>query len=78
MMACVAQISQQPNTPGTLVDLDHPASSKEFAISANGHASAIYVAPGIVETVRVAAEAFAADVELVTGAKPRLMTLWPS
>jgi hypothetical protein len=36
MMACVAQISQQPNTPGTLVDLDHPASSTEFPIAVKG------------------------------------------
>jgi len=66
--ACLAQSS-------TLVDLgpSSAASSGEFAIVANGRASAIYVAPQNPETVRVAAEAFAADVEQVTGVKPRLL-----
>jgi hypothetical protein len=41
---------------------------------ANGRAAAIYVAPQNLETVRVAAEAFAADMEKVTGAKPQLLT----
>jgi hypothetical protein len=67
--ACLAQSS-------TLVDLDHPASASsfEFPIVANGRAAAIYVAPQNPGTVRVAAEAFAADVEQVTGIKPRLLT----
>jgi hypothetical protein len=67
--ACLAQSSK-------LVDLDSSsaASSGEFAIVANGQAAAIYVAPQNPETVRVAAEAFAADVEQVTGVKPRLLT----
>lgn len=67
--ACLAQSS-------TLVDLDSSsaASSGEFAIAANGRAAAIYVAPQNPETVRVAAEAFASDVEQVTGVKPRILT----
>ena len=65
--ACLAQSS-------TLVDLDHAASTTGFAIVANGRAAAIYVAPQNPETVRVAAEAFASDVEQVTGTKPRLLT----
>src|ERR1039458_1365167 len=71
-MACLAQSS----TAAALVDLDRPASaiSNEFPIAANGQAAAIYVAPQNPETVRVAAEAFASDVERVTGVKPRLLT----
>jgi hypothetical protein len=59
-----------------ILDLDSSsaASSGEFAIVANGRAAAIYVSPQNPETVRVAAEAFAADVEQVTGVKPRLLT----
>ena len=67
-MACLAQSN------AALVDLDHSASSGEFAIAAGGHAAAIYVAPQNPETVHVAAEAFAADVEKVTGVKPRILT----
>ena len=63
--ACLAQSS-------TLVDLDS-SSAAGFPIVANGRAAAIYVAPQNPETVRVAAEAFAADVEQVTGIKPRLL-----
>jgi hypothetical protein len=57
-----------------LVDLDHPASPAAFPIAANGRATAIYVDPQNPEMVRVAAEAFASDVALVTGVKPRLLT----
>jgi hypothetical protein len=64
--ACLAQSS-------TLVDLDS-SSVAGFPIVANGRATAIYVAPQNPETVRVAAEAFAADVEQVTGIKPRLLS----
>jgi hypothetical protein len=68
--ACLAQSTP----PAPLVDLDHPASPAEFPIASNGQAAAIYVAPSNPETVRVAAEAFASDVERVTGVKPRLLT----
>jgi hypothetical protein len=63
--ACLAQSS-------TLVDLDS-SSAASFPIVSNGRAAAIYVAPQNPETVRVAAEAFAADVEQVTGIKPSLL-----
>jgi hypothetical protein len=56
-----------------LVALDRPAAPDDFAIVANGRAAAIYVAPQNPETVRVAAEAFAADVEQVTGVRPRVL-----
>ena len=66
---CLAQ------TPAsTLVDLDPPASSSGFPVAANGRAAAIYIAPENPETVRVAGEAFASDVERVTGTRPRILT----
>lgn len=68
--ACLAQSS----TAAPLVDLDRPASPSAFPVAASGQAAAIYVAPDNPETVRVAAEAFASDVEQVTGVKPRLLT----
>src|ERR1035441_6208042 len=57
-----------------LVALDRPSAATDFPIAANGQAAAIFVAPGNPETVRVAAEAFAADVERVTGVKPQVLT----
>src|SRR5271170_2289045 len=56
----------------SIVAFDHPAAS-DFAIAANTRAAAIYVARQNPETVRVAAEAFASDVEKVTGVKPRIL-----
>ena len=70
-LASLAQTSPQS---APIVALDHGASPTDFAIVANGHAPAIYVAPQNPETVRVAAEAFASDVERVTGIKPRILT----
>ena len=66
-MACLAQST-------ALVDLDRSTSPGGFPIVASGHAAAIYVAPQNPETVRVAADAFASDVERVTGIKPRILT----
>jgi Glycosyl hydrolase family 115/Gylcosyl hydrolase family 115 C-terminal domain len=63
---CVAQ--------NALLDLDHTASQAAFAVAAGGKAAGIYVAPGNPETVRVAAEAFAGDVERVTGVRPQVLT----
>jgi hypothetical protein len=63
---CVAQ-----SVP--FVDVDRTASQAAFPIVANGRAAAIYIAPQNPETVRVAAEAFAADVEQVTGVRPRVL-----
>lgn len=60
--------------PASLLDLDHSASQSAFPIVADGQAAAIYVAPQNPETVRVAAEAFASDVERVSGVKPRMLT----
>lgn len=57
-----------------LVVLDRPAAPSDFSVAANQHAAAIYVAPQNPETVRVAAEAFASDVERVTGSRPRILT----
>ncbi|HWB31700.1 MAG TPA: glycosyl hydrolase 115 family protein [Acidobacteriaceae bacterium] len=57
-----------------LLDLDHSNSQSAFPIVANGRAAAIYIAPGNPETVRVAAQAFADDVEKVTGAKPQILS----
>ena len=57
-----------------VLDLDQTALPSAFPIAANGSAAAIYVAPQNPETVRVAAEAFASDVEKVTGVKPRILT----
>jgi hypothetical protein len=56
-----------------MVSFDH-AASRDFSIVENGRAAAIYVAPQNPETVRVAAGAFAEDVERVTGVKPRVLT----
>ena len=68
--ACLAQSA----ATSPLVDLDRTASQSAFPIAANGQAAAIYVAPQNPDTVRVAAEAFAEDVERVTGSKPRILT----
>jgi hypothetical protein len=64
--ACFAQSAP-------MVELDHTALPSSFPIAANGSAAAIYVAPQNSETVRVAAEAFASDVEKVTGVRPRIL-----
>ena len=56
-----------------LVTFDHPATA-DFPIAANARAAAIYVSPQNPETVRVAAEAFASDVERVNGVRPRMLT----
>jgi hypothetical protein len=73
MLVCIALNSQQSSAQSSIVDLGRTASSDEFPIAANGQAAAIYVAPGNPETVRIAAEAFASDVEQVTGVKPSLL-----
>lgn len=57
-----------------LVELDKPSQATSFAVAAQGRAAAIYVAPGNPESVRTAAEAFAGDVERVTGIRPALLT----
>jgi hypothetical protein len=67
-------ISQPASAQTSIIDLDRTASLEEFPIVANGQAAAIYVAPENPETVHVAAEAFADDVERVTGVRPRVLT----
>jgi hypothetical protein len=57
-----------------LAALDRPTAATDFPIAANGKAAAIFIDPANPETVRVAAEAFAADVERVTGVKPQVLT----
>jgi hypothetical protein len=57
-----------------LVEIDRASSPASFTIAANGAAAAIYVSPRSPETVRVAAQAFASDVERVTGVKPALLS----
>ncbi len=69
---CFAAFTSFAQSP--LVSLDQPATSTDFAVAANARATAIYVAPQNLETVRIAAEAFASDVERVTGVKPRVLT----
>ena len=58
----------------SLLDLDRTSSQSAFPIAADGKAAAIYVAPENPETVRVAADAFAGDVERVTGVRPQMLT----
>jgi hypothetical protein len=57
-----------------LVALDRSAAATDFPIVANGRATAIFVDPNSPETVQVAAEAFAEDVQRVTGVKPEVIT----
>ncbi|HWC97021.1 MAG TPA: glycosyl hydrolase 115 family protein [Candidatus Sulfopaludibacter sp.] len=72
----LSAIAYAQSTP--FVALDFPASSMDFAIVAGGKAAPIYVAPGNSETVKVAAQAFASDVERVTGVKPEVLASLPS
>lgn len=59
--------------PSPLVAVEH-ATSGAFAVEADGRAAAIYVAPEDSETVRVAANTFADDVERVTGVRPQVLS----
>jgi hypothetical protein len=72
----LSAIGHAQSTP--FVTLDFPASSMDFAIVAGGKAASIYVAPGNPETVKVAAQAFASDVERMTGVKPEVLASLPS
>ena len=58
----------------SLVVLDRPVAAGDFPLAGSGRSVALYVAPGNPETVRVAAEAFASDLEKVTGTRPRILT----
>jgi hypothetical protein len=71
--ALVAQTGSSAQTP-SLVELDRQNPSPgAFPIAADHAAAAIYIAPGNSETVRVAAQLFASDVESVTGTKPVIL-----
>ncbi|HEY4380942.1 MAG TPA: glycosyl hydrolase 115 family protein [Acidobacteriaceae bacterium] len=70
----IVTLSPVASRAQTLLDLDHATSQSAFPIAADGHAAAIYVAPQNPETVRVAAVAFAGDVERVTGTRPAILT----
>jgi hypothetical protein len=67
--ACVAQSPSQ----APLVGFECGASRSDFTVAANSRAARIYVAQQSPETVRVAAQAFAADVAQVTGFKPQML-----
>jgi hypothetical protein len=73
-LAPLASPAQPSPQSAPLLSLDRPTKSADFPIVANGHATAIYIAPQNPDTVRVAAAAFANDVAQVTGAKPRILT----
>jgi hypothetical protein len=74
LVLSVTASNAQASPQSSLLDLDHSASQSVFPIAANSRAAAIYVAPQNPDTVRVAAEAFASDVERVTGSRPRMLT----
>src|ERR1700733_9760266 len=79
MVLCLLSLSAIGNAQSTpFVTVDFPASSMDFAIVAGGKAAPIYVAPGNPETVTIAAQAFASDVERVTGVKPEVLASLPS
>jgi hypothetical protein len=61
-----------------VIEFDRSSSTTQFPIVANGRAASIYVAAQNPETVRTAAEAFASDVELVTGIKPQVLSSLPA
>ncbi len=71
---CAAQSPTVPMLAASWVAVDRPAEATDFPLVAKGKPAAIYVAPGNPETVRVAAAAFARDVEQVTGVRPRMLT----
>ena len=70
VLLVAANVCCGQSTP--LVAFQFPAKG-DFAIAASRHTPAIYVAPQSPETVRVAADAFAGDVEQVTGVRPQLV-----
>ncbi len=69
-IACAAQGA----TEKPMVHFDRRETVEEFGLVEQGHAAAIYVAPGNPETVRVAAEAFSSDIERVTGIRPQVLS----
>jgi hypothetical protein len=63
-----------PAQSAPLVALDRAVAAMDFPIVANGHATPIFVDPQNPQTVRVVAEAFADDVQRVSGVRPEVMT----
>lgn len=57
----------------TLVHLDQPASAEGFPLVRDGHAAAIYLDPHEQHTLGAVVEAFASDVQKVTGIKPQIL-----
>jgi hypothetical protein len=55
-----------------------PAAREGFALVANNTAAPIYLDPSEEKTLRAAVEAFAGDVEKVTGHRPQILTALPT
>ncbi len=71
LAACAPLQAQAP----PLLALDSPRPSPAaFPIAADGRPAAIYIGPNNPDTVRVAAQAFATDVQAVTGTRPQILT----
>src|SRR6266566_4827575 len=66
-IACAAQAENEK----PVVYFDRRETVEAFGLVERGHAAAIYIAPANPKTVRVAAEAFASDIERVTGTRPQ-------
>jgi len=66
---CSGQAFQHP----TLVQLDQPAKLGEFPLVGRGRVAAIYLDPEEDSTLGAAVEAFASDVERVSGVKPLIL-----
>jgi hypothetical protein len=60
----------------TLVHFDH--TSGDIALADHGHTTAIYLDPSEADTLAAPVEAFASDIERVTGSKPQILTTLPS
>src|SRR5205085_6517264 len=69
-IACVAQVENEK----PVVHFDRRETVEAFGLVERGHAAAIYIAPTNPETVRVVAEAFASDIERVTGIRPQILS----
>jgi hypothetical protein len=66
---CIAQ-SEQPSKP--LVQFDQPIAGS-FPLARDGHIADLYLAPEDEPQLGAAVDAFASDIERVTGTKPRIL-----
>jgi hypothetical protein len=66
-VCCIAQLSTKP-----LVQLDQPAAGS-FPLARNGDIADLYLAPEDEAQLGAAVDAFAADIERVTGTRPRIL-----